>query len=248
MVEFYLGTHVTSWLRRYKLPFFVSQRTLGRVKTLHPTLDKWMLDSGGFSELSINGRWTVSPHKYVLSVRRYANEMGNLRAAAVQDWMCEPVILKKTGLTIKQHQANTIKSYLELKSLGPWLPWMPVLQGWDKSDYLRHADMYDHANIDLTSLPIVGVGSVCRRQATKEAVDIIKSLSQLGIKLHGFGVKLQGLKQMAHYLDSADSLAWSYGARYSPPLPGCRGHINCANCYVYAEQWYQRIVTMLKDA
>jgi len=44
---------------------------------------------------------------------------------------------------------------------------------------------------------------------------------------------------------TTDSLAWSYGARYSPPLQGCRGHKNCANCLTYALSWRQnKILTI----
>jgi hypothetical protein len=61
-------------------------------------------------------------------------------------------------------------------------------------------------------------------------------------RLHGFGVKTQGLIRWGPLLTSADSMAWSYAARRQPPLPGCETrHITCANCPRYAYQWHARI-------
>ena len=104
--------------------------------------------------------------------------------------------------------------------------------------------MYARAGIDLTREPLVGVGSVCRRQATGEIEDIVYSLASLGLRLHGFGVKVRGLARYAGYLASADSLAWSFDARRTDPLPGCR-HASCANCLRYAAAWRQRMLRRL---
>ncbi|MFD4975321.1 hypothetical protein [Streptomyces sp. NPDC058424] len=99
------------------------------------------------------------------------------------------------------------------------LPWMPVLQGWTPDDYLRHVDMYAVMAIDLTLEPLVGLGAVCRRQRTTEAVRIIETLYGLGIRLHGFGIKTTGLRAAHHLLHSSNSMAWSYSARRTAPLP-----------------------------
>jgi hypothetical protein len=89
--------------------------------------------------------------------------------------------------------------------------------------------------------PLVGLGSVCRRQATSEIDRIITTLAGQGLRLHGFGVKTAGLGRYGWALESADSLAWSYAARREPPLPGHR-HKNCANCLAYALAWRERVV------
>ena len=39
----------------------------------------------------------------------------------------------------------------------------------------------------------VGLGSVCRRQATAEIGDIVKAMADEGLRLHGFGVKAAGI-------------------------------------------------------
>jgi hypothetical protein len=44
---------------------------------------------------------------------------------------------------------------------------------------------------------------------------------------------------------SADSMAWSYAARCEPPMRGCAGHKNCANCLRYAANWRAGIVARL---
>ena len=45
-------------------------------------------------------------------------------------------MLAKTGLAIAAHQAHTVANYLELRSLAPDLPFVPVLQGLGRDDYL----------------------------------------------------------------------------------------------------------------
>jgi len=73
---------------------------------------------------------------------------------------------------------------------------------------------------------------------------ITAALAQMGIRLHGFGVKTSGLALYGHHLASADSMAWSYAARRAPALPGCTGHKNCANCLTYATQWRARVLSL----
>ena len=247
-MKFYLGTHRPNWLRDVDIHLFVSRRTLGLWKRLPRARCGWALDSGGFSELSMFGKWETTPARYLAEVRRFRDEVGNLEWAAVQDWMCEPFILEKTGKTIEEHQERTIDSYIEL-SAGVDFQWAPVLQGWKPQDYWRHWERYEARGIRLESLPIVGVGSVCRRQGTDtdEAVEIIGSLASAGLSLHAFGFKQTGLQAGHGYLASADSMAWSYQARRNPPLPGCVTHKNCANCLKYALQWRERLLGGLKD-
>lgn len=58
--------------------------------------------------------------------------------------------------------------------------------------------------------------------------------------------RLRGaLKRYADVLASADSLAWSYAARRDPPMLGCVGHRNCANCVRYALRWRERLLGSL---
>lgn len=103
------------------------------------------------------------------------------------------------------------------------------------------------ARIDITTYPLVTVGSVCRRQSMTEAGQILTALHERGChRLHGFGFKILGLVRFGHLLVSADSLAWSDDARkLRRPTPDCPGKIrrpgepvkNCANCLHYALRW-----------
>lgn len=256
---FYLGTHQPHWLESPAVPrdvnLFVSHRRLAGRKSLPKARVGWALDSGGFSELSLYGEWRTSPAEYVAAVHRYDEEVGLLGWAAPQDWMAEPFMLAKTGLTVEDHQRRTVANFLdlrarwqqidpadELRSTAEHCVFMPVLQGWTRADYLRCADMYADAGVNLSHHPIVGVGSVCRRQATDEIGEIFEALSVLDIAMHGFGVKKAGVERYGHLLETADSMAWSFDARRSPRLPGCSGHRNCANCLTYALKWRAEVV------
>jgi hypothetical protein len=124
---------------------------------------RWALDSGGFTELSLHGRWITTATDYADAVDRYAAQAGRLDFAAPQDWMCEPAIIARTGLTVREHQDRTVASYLELRALAPHLPFIPVVQGWHLADYLACVDLYRSAGVDLARVPLTGLGSVCRR-------------------------------------------------------------------------------------
>lgn len=254
---FFLGTHQPHWLWRPQVdfPLFVSHRQLARRRRFRRASREWALDSGGFTILKDHGRWIITPGQYVAAVRRYRDEIGQLSWCAPQDWMCEPAVIgggvfggqrfAGTGLSVAEHQRRTVANFLELTTLAPDLPFIPVLQGWDLADYLRCVELYTTAGIDLTKLPLVGLGSVCRRQSTGEIALIVTTLARMGLKLHGFGVKTGGLHLYGHHLASADSMAWSYAARRLPALPGCTGHKNCANCLTYATGWRKRLLTRL---
>jgi hypothetical protein len=248
-VIFYLGTHQVHWLGLTSVPLFVSRRTLCLRKSLPRAVAPWALDSGGFSELKMFGRWTIRAAQYAREVRRWRDEIGLLQWAAAMDYMCEPSILRETGLSVREHQWRTILSYLELKSLAPDLPWMPVVQGFRREEYLEHVAAYRLVGVDLRVLPVVGVGSICRRQGTVEAEGILRSLAALGLRLHGFGLKLTGLRRVADVMTSADSMAWSFAARrLQRPLLGCSGHKNCANCIRFALLWRDRVLRTIQTA
>jgi hypothetical protein len=242
--RFFLGTHQPGWLADSPVPLFVSDRRLRHVKQSLPAVCDWALDSGGFTELSTFGTWDngPTPREYVDRIRRYRVAVGRLQWAAPQDWMCEPWIVAKTGLTVLEHQWRTIDNLFDLRALAPDLPIIPVLQGWRVDDYIRHIDLYRAVGVDLAEEPLVGVGSVCRRQGTDEIGEVFAAIRDAGVsRLHGFGVKALGLRRYGHLLTSADSMAWSMQARREPPLPGCSSHINCANCRRYAYGWARQM-------
>lgn len=240
-MRFYLGTHQPQWLGRTSLPLFVSEARLRERKALPRAQAAWALDSGGFSQLFLHASWPEGSERvYVEHVRRYRDEIGQLEWAAPQDWMCEPFMVAKTGLSIAEHQDRTVRNYLTLREMDDSLPFVPVLQGFERDDYLRCIDRYERAGVRLAGR--VGIGTVCRRQGTREAEHIVRSIHDAipGAALHVFGAKTTGLSQYADALGSADSMAWSYHARRRPPMPG-HTHKNCANCLPFAADWYERV-------
>lgn len=247
---FYLGIHHGHWLRTVPVPVFVSHVTLAKYKRALPKRLPgaiWALDSGAFSQIGEYGRWVMTPREYITAVRRYRDEIGGLQWAAPMDWMCEPGMLAKTGLSVAEHQARTIESVQELRALGPDLPIAPVLQGWDLPSYVTCVRLYAEAGIDLAAEPIVGLGSVCRRQGTDEIGWIVTTLAdQFGLEnLHGFGVKSLGIAKYGAALASSDSMAWSQDGRH---VAGCahgtRGKTE-ANCIAYGLEWRERMLANL---
>ena len=164
----------------------VCDRRLRVYRRLPRAAAPWALDSGGFTELQQFGRWITGPAEYADRVRRYRDVIGGLMWAAPQDWMCEPIVISGgragrlafagTGLTVAEHQRRTVANLAQLRALAPDVWWLPVLQGYTAAEYLACAAMYAAAGIDLTAEPLVGLGSVCRRQATGEAHQIITAL------------------------------------------------------------------------
>jgi hypothetical protein len=246
VVMFYLGTHEVSWLGKAGVPLMVSHRRLAKRKSLPRAIAPWVLDSGGFSELSLFGEWRTTLPQYVEAVKRYQTDVGELVWAAPMDWMCEPWIIDKTGLSVREHQERTVQNYLDLDTawgVANNPPFIPVLQGWTLDDYLACLKLYDEAGVGG---PLFGLGSVCRRQDTLE-IEIITSALKAPhtINLHGFGVKRKGLERYARHLESVDSLAWSFNARKNPPLPG-HTHKSCANCLEYALLWRAKVERSLE--
>ncbi|WP_373067573.1 hypothetical protein [Gemmatimonas sp.] len=187
------------------------------------------------------GAWRTTSSEYVDACHRYIDEVGMMDWAAPQDWMCEPFITAKTGLTIEDHQRRTLDNFHLLRRMAPGVPFIPVLQGWEQADYERHMGMYEADGIDLTAEPTVGIGSVCRRESTDEIGAICKMVSDAGIGLHGFGVKGAGVRGYGRYMKSADSMAWSRRGRNIRPCPHSSA-ASCGNCRPHALAWRQRIV------
>jgi hypothetical protein len=198
------------------------------------------MDSGGFTMLLNHGRFTVSEGEYLEHIDRH-----NPRRAFCQDWMCEPFILEKTGLTIRDHQERTLDSYLSLSAQDSRIA--PVLQGWGPSDYVRHVRMYEDAGVALDQL--FGLGTVCSRNGSIESIQwILTNIKAVApeIKLHGFGVKTTALSALHHVLDSADSMAWSSRGRRDKLCAWC-GKRSCAHCLEYALLWRRKVLDQLSN-
>jgi len=143
------------------------------------------------------------------------------------------------------HQIRTVENYLYLRDNYPDCPWVPVLQGWTLEDYAFCLKLYHHHDVDLASLPLVAVGSVCRRQSTHQIGDIFRFLSGEGLACHGFGVKLEGVRKYGQFLASSDSMAWSAGARRNPRMEACTHPGTCANCWRRAIAWRREVMQVI---
>lgn len=212
---FFLGTHQPNWLWNGLAlgPMFVAAHRMKRKSAFPQSTVPFALDSGGFNHLLREGKWTVSPREYAEHAQRIHVETGKMLWAAVQDWVCAPPVLAKTGKSVLEHQQRTLESFLELRDLAPRVRWVPVLQGSSRDDYIRHVEMHEAAGVNLEELEVVGVGSVAPRQTSDLVVELLEELSSSGIKLHGFGIKLDGLRKSLPFLRSSDSMAWSFHAR-----------------------------------
>lgn len=172
------------------------------------------MDSGAFTEISTHGRYRSSVAEYAREIRRWAN-CGNLLAAVAQDWMCEPHIVKRTGLTVAMHQQLTIMRYDALLAEKPGVYILPVLQGYQPQEYVDHIRAYGDR---LAHGQWVGVGSVCKRNGDPNqiaAVLLAIKHERPDLRLHGFGLKTTALGSplVTSMLHTADSMAWSFHAR-----------------------------------
>lgn len=245
-MEFFLGTHQPNFVEQTDVPLFVSRTRLVERKTLPKASGPVAIDSGAFTQLN-RGAWDVStrspypftPTQYALEVLRFRDEIG-IEWAAPMDWPCEPKVVWKHGIGIPEHQRRTVDNFLELREmLGPLV--IPVLQGWTLDDYQFCWKMYEGFGVDLLAEPLVGVGSICRRGQDAEIVRILTRLRPL--KMHAFGVRGEALARCAHFLVSADSMAWSTRGRNTARRPGCehpRGGKSEANCLRFALDWRAR--------
>lgn len=199
--------------------------------------NEWILDSGAFTELGRFGHYRHCVEDYAREVTRWS-ACGEFLAAVSQDYMCEPFILERTGLSVVDHQRLTIERYDALVTLAS-VPVLPVLQGYRVSDYLAHLDQYGER---LAPGAWVGVGSVCKRNSRPgEIADILASIKNKrpDLRLHGFGLKLTALesKEVRELLHSCDSMAWSFPSRFG------KGDDSLAT----ADEYIRRVEEVLAD-
>ncbi len=210
---FYVGLHQPSDAKHFDRAFISVNRIRDRKKPI--SVGSWIMDSGAFTELSRHGCYRHSVAEYAEQINRWAADP-KLVAAVAQDYMCEPFIVEKTGLSVEEHQCLTIERYDALVALiDPRIYIMPVLQGDTVADYLRHLEMYGER---LARSAYVGVGSICKRNTDIGAIEgILTAIKRQrpDLRLHGFGLKTTALSSwvVRDCLHSADSMAWSFAAR-----------------------------------
>lgn len=214
-MNFYVGLHQPSDAWRFPDAMISVKRLDARRGWFTPPSRGWMLDSGAFSEIAAHGDYRASPERYAAQVVRWWH-LGRMVSATSQDYMCEPSILARTGLSVADHQRLTIDRYDTLRALIPASIYlMPVIQGYTPDEYAACLTAYGDR---LTPGMWTGVGSVCKRNGQPEAIAaVLRAIkaARPDLQLHGFGCKQTALKSadVRAMLHSADSMAWSYSAR-----------------------------------
>lgn len=209
-IQFFVGLDRTTHAKHFDRSF-ISVNTL-KSRRSDFEVRKWIMDSGAYSEITNHGRHRLSVGEYAEQCDRWAR-VGDFQRAAIQDYMCEPHVLKITGLTVRDHQRLTIERYDQLRAVTG-VALLPVLQGFQPWEYIEHIEMYEKR---LTQGMWVGVGSVCRRNNRPEIIeDILLCIKRKrpDLRLHGFGLKVTSLRSpiVRQMLYSADSMAWCYAA------------------------------------
>lgn len=200
MIAFYPGLHQPSDTKHFRRACISINRLWQRRKPLGRA--RIFVDSGAFTILAKHGHYPESH-----SVERYAQRLYELHTqgivriavASTQDYMCEPMMLAKTGFTVADHQRLTVERYDALvASLArlfggpPPFPILPVLQGWTVGDYRQHLAMYGGR---LSPRMWVGVGSVCKRQGNTGTIEaILRAIKEVrpDLRLHGFWREADG--------------------------------------------------------
>lgn len=266
-MKFYIGCYNQSHIKHVPSRFIYSFRQIRKRKSPLNVPDylEWIMDSGAFQEIFINGKYTYDVEEYQKAILLHKPDI-----FVNMDFMCEPNNLRKTGMSIKEHQDRSTDHQITLKNFAEDndLCFMGTLQGWKTTEYLEHLDILQEQGI-LTE--ITGVGSICRRAATFKILNILRTIKNAApswIKLHGFGVKTSLLKYRESYdlLHSVDSMAWSYaGRKAGEQAVGIGGNLfgksclvngnktcyrntdDCANCERYMLKWLGKIEKLIKQ-
>jgi len=211
-MRFFIGLHQPSDAKHFDAVFMSVNRLRNRKRPF--AVEDWIMDSGAFSTIATHGGYPYSIEEYANQIKRWKTN-GNLLAAVSQDYMCEPAMLAKTGLSIADHQRLTIERYDALLRCETGCYILPVLQGYAPDDYVSHIRQYGDR---LKPGAWVGVGSICKRNSSPclilDVIIAIKS-ERPDLQLHGFGLKTTALAQgtIRALLETADSMAWSFAAR-----------------------------------
>ncbi len=110
LMEFFVGLHQPSDARHFpsQSVCISVNRLAGRRSDF--AVERWMLDCAGFTTIATHGGYPEPVSQYAAQIQRWAS-VGKLAWAVSQDYMCEPGMLRRTGLTIADHQRLTIERY-----------------------------------------------------------------------------------------------------------------------------------------
>lgn len=176
------------------------------------------VDSGGFSSSFICNGYNKSDREYLYFVKKT-----KAKYFALRDYPCEPQILRKYNVTVKDQILRTLDNHIKLLDLlEDYLlkakP-VPVLQGWEVEDYLFCIDLFREHGLVGNGFDYIAIGSLCRKNTTTQIKKIILTIRKElkdSIKLHCFGTKISVLNDLAVWkaVYSVDSMAWDFNARW----------------------------------
>lgn len=176
----------------------------------HRNVKEIFLDSGGFSFFYRSGDYEFYPAQFIRLARKI-----NADYVAVMDYPCEPDVNRSKLRTNYERIDKTIENAIKLMDLADDINWVMVVQGYKPEEYLYAIDRIKEQGL-LTDL--MAIGSLCVRKSISSAREIIllvrKNLPSR-IKLHGFGVDLRFLRDLAIFsaLYSTDTAAWKWNNR-----------------------------------
>lgn len=199
MNEYYVGTDRFSKADRRNAMISANALVKDKPRKYPITVDRWIMDSGAFSQITQYGDFVMSPEEYIRLACHF-QWCGDLQCIVTQDYMCEPDVLqslKDIGkrASVRIHQKKTVERFIELRKLARKyklrVPVMPVLQGWEVEDYIDHWRMYQNyfrfeylipcpgfagqggGTPSDPYFPWVGIGSTCKRNKNPDVVSEI---------------------------------------------------------------------------
>lgn len=191
-----------------------SRNNLSKPK-LPPQVTCTAADCGGFVATKIWGDYRYSPERYVEWLKTFTPSW-----AATMDYCCEEEITGQNDGVIRERQQRTTEmAYLFWRDYRdmPWA-WVPTIQGWEVSDYVRHAREMRTLIYEMqrqNEAFRVGVGTLCARASANMVQRVVNAVAAElpGIPLHLWGVKLGVLKSnyVLRQVISVDSAAWCPG-------------------------------------
>jgi hypothetical protein len=172
--------------------------------------DGLFVDSGGFQAAS---RWGL---QYPYSIGAYFNYAEQLGAdyVAGPDFACEPSLHASSTEERMLKTAAAHRTAKRYYDRGDWsFQFVPVLQGWEVSDYRRCIRLYD--DYGLTT-DYMALGTVCKRSDTDEIHNVLRVCEKYlpGTDWHMFGLTKRAWKEQRFWgrFRSADTAAWNWGA------------------------------------
>ncbi|WP_291536231.1 hypothetical protein [Brevundimonas sp.] len=191
-MDFFVGLHHPGDAQHFDRACISRNRLAKRRKPV--ACRETIIDCAGFKTIDLHGGYPHPASEWAAELHRlWTNGVVKITVAVSEDYMCEPWMLVKTGMTIEQHQRLTVERYDDLLVAlhdlfdgPPPFEVMPVLQGYAITDYLRHIEMYGPR---LKPGMWVGVGSVCKRQGNVAIIeDLLSAIKEVrpDIRLNGF--------------------------------------------------------------